>query len=1072
MADLNRIRGRDRRPCYVLRVAGLKVLYGTHQPPSVTSSGVALTRRAAVLAGSLSFGRRFEENTRLVEVDNLKMELACDDQYTADEADAGKVFGRIGFQGADVFTKAVSNIEIAHGTITVESNSGFTAGDIIHVGLESMKVTATSSTDTIHVTRGVLGTFPRLHRVDTFNGSYPYVTKPLSNFRGRRVIVYEGYVNDEGGVSDDLSDYVEVFRGFMATEPEIGTSGRSHVVTLEIAPLTAVLDKPLTSVSKSTRLHPVLHAFDGEKCNEVIFASMSTRGSLYSGYEAAVLDASGGGFQHIHDISSPQILNVSDNTIADFHPRAFSFQIRQILANASATSAEDSARRRAYIQPSVSYPQGVDTSARRIEDIYPNEIIFRVVSGHSTFNSTDVVHVRSEGRAEARTVKMTTTGTTSSPDVVNWHKTLETRVAYSMAPGDLSGVDGFLFDVIVHPSAGTTSVRPNFTLAQDAASEPFAFMLLKNHPLEYYRVIESSEGIDPAEGLPEITSRVSNGVGYTGYSPVVNEINKYMEKGRLVPREAYNLDDANGGEPIRCQVRTDFAEAGGHIVDTEVATAFLYLGEFPPVADMQYTDCERFVVLEAALGIAASTDQDVGIFSGDGDLLAVINLQDETSITVDGFSGFRYRVNRVTKYKEVTTVADYAGAERHEFKPAIVPRESSIGSLILKMLCSINGAGTTSSAYDDFIIGAGMSDGTGSHGDDFGADINVDSFLAIQDPQGSEVYAPIYQDGDTLLEAIEGLLAAVGYTVDIRSDAQGRCQLTAVEVTLPNRSVSSASLTESEIADRPTPQSMAEISIKNVFNFSSNYDSDGDAGVELTVKDQVSIDLFNQSEEIDIPLKGISLDVETPGDAVAALRGIFSRLRVENSYPRRVFRFDAPVGVLQKLTLGDTVLLTHELLRASKGLGVTSEPARVRSIEYDGYQPTGTIELVSYGTTGESWSVTAGITSVVDSYNFVVSEETHSPARHPATGDDIEELSGFSVGQAVHVYDVYDMDTPTSATITGINTSTNTITLDTAITLTADSLSLGVRGFITSKAKAQADAAHLIYGFINTTVTT
>lgn len=102
MADLKQIRSRGRRPCYVLRVAGLSVLYGTHQPPSVTSSGIALTRRAAVIPGSMSFGRRYDENTRVVEVDNLKIDLACDDQYTADEADPGKVFGRIGFRGADV----------------------------------------------------------------------------------------------------------------------------------------------------------------------------------------------------------------------------------------------------------------------------------------------------------------------------------------------------------------------------------------------------------------------------------------------------------------------------------------------------------------------------------------------------------------------------------------------------------------------------------------------------------------------------------------------------------------------------------------------------------------------------------------------------------------------------------------------------------------------------------------------------------------------------------------------------------------------------------------------------------
>lgn len=1061
MADLDKIRSRDRRPCYVLRVAGLSVLYGTHQPPSVTSSGIALTRRAAVIPGSMSFGRRYDENTRVVEVDNLKIDLACGDQYTADAADPGKVFGRIGFQGADTFTRVSQDVEVTDSTITVSDNTGFTSGDVIHVGLESMKVTGTSGGDTISVTRGVLGTFPRLHRVDALNGSYPYVTEPLANFRGRRVVVYEGYVDDQGGVSADLSDYVEVFRGFIASEPEIGVSGRSHVVTLEIAPLTALLDKPLTSVSKSTRLHPVLHAFDGLKCNELVFASMTTEGSLYTSVNAYI-NSNSAVFTNIDDNFCPQILNVSDNSIADYHPRNFSFEVPSVNM-----AGESSSRRRAFIMPQ---PGGIDTSNTIIDDIYPQLIRDGIGGAHSTLNNT-LMPVRSAGRSEAKTVKMTTTGTVTSPEVVNWRETLRTKIAAKLNSGTISGVDGFLFDVTVEPAAGLTTVKPNYTIDSGSGPEPSAFMLMKNHPRDYLEVIESTDGINPAEGLPEITGRIANTTGFTGYSPVKTEISGAMDETRLVPREAYNLDDANGGEPIRCQVSTDFTEAGGHIVDTPVATAWVYLGNVDPT-DGFFSTGENYIVFESAFGIASGDQQDIGILTEDGELLAVLKLEDETSVTVDGFTGVRYFISGVQKYQDVTTVADYAGQPRFTFKPTIVPQESGIGELILKLLCSVNGAGTTSSEYDDFIIGAGMSDGTGSHGDDFGADINVDSFLAIPDPAGSEVYAPIYQDGDTLLDAIDGLLAATGYTVDIRSDDQGRCQLTAVEVSLPNRSVITKSINESQIADSPMPQSVAEISIKNVFNFSANFNSEGDPGVELTIKDQVSIDLFNEAEEVDIELKGINLDLETPGDAVAALRAMFGRLRVENSYPRRVFRFDAPVGVLQRLTLGDTVAITHELLRAQKGLGVTNEPARVRSIEYSGYEAAGTIEAVSYGTVGESWNVTAGITTVVNSTTFVVSEEVHSPARHPATGDDIEELTGFSVGDYVDIYDVYDMDSPTTVKITAISTSTNAVQVNTALTFTTDSLGLGFRGFMTSRVEASAEDEHADYGFIGSTVTT
>ena len=41
----------------------------------------------------------------------------------------------------------------------------------------------------------------------------------------------------------------------------------------------------------------------------------------------------------------------------------------------------------------------------------------------------------------------------------------------------------------------------------------------------------------------------------------------------------------------------------------------------------------------------------------------------------------------------------------------------------------------------------------------------------------AEVFGPIYQEGETLLETVEGLLLAVGYTVDISTDSLGKCKV-------------------------------------------------------------------------------------------------------------------------------------------------------------------------------------------------------------------------------------------------------------------------------------------------------
>ena len=175
MVDLTKLRQKDRRPCYVLRIAGLPVLYGTHMPPALSVEGIAHARRASIIPDSISFSRRHDENARVVEVSNLEIVLASDEQYTADQFDPGKVFGRIGFAGADAFTRVTESIEPASGfSITVEDSSNFKAADLVHIGQESMVVISTPTSTTIELARGRLGTFARFHRVDADNGSFPY----------------------------------------------------------------------------------------------------------------------------------------------------------------------------------------------------------------------------------------------------------------------------------------------------------------------------------------------------------------------------------------------------------------------------------------------------------------------------------------------------------------------------------------------------------------------------------------------------------------------------------------------------------------------------------------------------------------------------------------------------------------------------------------------------------------------------------------------------------------------------------------------------------------------------------
>lgn len=1078
MVDLIKLRQKDRRPCYVLRIAGVPVLYGTHMPPALSTNGITHARRASIIPDDISFSRRHDENARVVEVSNLELVLSSDEQHTSDQYDPGKMFGRIGFQGADSFTKITANVEPADVSLTVQDNSGFAAADTIHVGQETMTVTSIVSTDTIMVSRGILGTFPRFHRVDEASGSFPYVTKPLTYFRGRRVVVYEGRVNDDGSVSDSLDDYAEVFRGFLASEPAVAVSGQSHEVTLEIAPMTAVLDKPLPASTLKTNLHPILHAFDGTIANKIAVHSFHQTGQMFT-CQVAFMEHSALTFRFAtSDGSGADIPNRFDNDLSAFHPRGMHIKLPYSIAN-----------RYLYLGP-----DSIDTtsSQTRITNFYPQEAVSDMTSNFSStsFNlDNKATFLSSRGGVETKIVRISILGTRSSAHVANWRHLLSGRFNSALTTGTHLGLSGFHFDVGLDVSVGEIFISPNFS-ARGVGSKPAAQLVLSNSISKARNAIQDS-GMFPdmfvvlrevigRQAQSDVDTNAPHDSSNVGYRTIFENLPVIAgaTQNEFLPESVLRLDDEDGNARVfHMEAERLIVTDGGTSVQAPLCDAYIHIGNVfnGPGENVPLSSCERFVIFEDSLGVASGTSADV-LISQDDEAVAMLRVSNETSVSSDGFTGFQYQVDQVTKYKDIETIADVPGEKRHTVSPTIRPSDESIGQLLVRLLVSADGDSKTSSTHDTMIFGAGLSDGTG-HADTFGADIDVDSFLAIPNPIAAEVFGPIYKEGDTLLETVEGLLLAVGYTVDISTNSLGKCKLRAVELTLPLESDVSQTFTTAEIAQKPTPSSSAELSIKNVFKFTANYNHEGDADVELTVRDQVSIDLFKEAQDLSVDLKGIKLNTTTPGDAVHDLRPLFSKLRLENSFPRRVFTFDVPTSLLQSLALGDTCTVTHPLLRSTSGLGVTTEPARVRSIEYDGYSPTGSIELVAYGTVGQSWNMAANIISIVagsGSLAVNVSANEHSPTTRPSDGSAIEDSSGFHVSQWVDVFSVYDMDAPIVTTkITSINTATNQIVLASSVSgLTFDSLSFGFMGFLVPRDFSNATSDVRKYGFINRTTAT
>ena len=962
MANLSDFQKPDRRPCYVMRIAGLDVIYGTHLPfnPSEFNGAGQETmhRRAAISPSSISFSRRYDENVRIVQVENLRVSLASQATTTGDTKDPARVFSRTGYRQSDYFARVMLTVSQLGSSVQLDDASNFSVGDIIHINTETLKITQIGDggdPNRLVCTRGMYGTIAMRHQVDADSGSYPYATKPLTYFRGRRVTIYEGIVDENGAVSSNESDYIEVYKGFIATEPEVANDGRLHTVEIEISPLTAIFDKPLPVSKKTANMHPKLHAFDGLHANKLYFCAYIDRGWIVD--QVGLIDtfhvSNSGQYASSYDITGltqtiKNIRTVFDNEIADYHPRSFTMRgppgpvsQARLFSKENPSSSDTSLDGADFYMFPFANATNFD-QANSILDGFP----FRVQNDPAF----DVRVVRMDGGSQP-TLQ-------STPLVRDWHKLIRLRVTQELGATSKIGQNGYWFNVRYEPSLEVFRAFANCSGTDGAV---FKFGLAASN--SGVRLSNFIKGIDPTYRAIEFFKRSSNASAFTGFEAEmidhgfnavvdVTEFERFEVEG--IPSEAINLDSDDSCLNVVLETRGEQNQGTMGEMFAPLATAFYSLGvtdEWQGEPQMA-RGFEKFICLDDN----SLSDSTVTVRKGD-ELIAILKLGvANTTGDIDGESGYYYEVKSVQKFQDVKTIADYPGDERHNFVATISPaNDFEIGDLFLSLLQSTDG-NLIAGSYDTMPFGAGLLGERTPAQSDMGYEIDEGSFLRIQNPLGTLAFAPDFFEGDTLGDLLSGLLNASGYTVDMRTKSSGICVLQAVEIGLPDVSAVKKTFDETIIADSPPPSSISEISIKNVFKFSSNYDLEGEPQLQQTIKDQVSIDLFNEARDLSIELKGIRLPIDSPGDFVAALRPVFSKLRIENSYPRRVYTLEVPTGHLHGLALGDTCKITHSLIQGLGGIGITNEPARIRSISFDGYSATGTIELVSYGVAGAGWN--------------------------------------------------------------------------------------------------------------------
>lgn len=218
-----------------------------------------------------------------------------------------------------------------------------------------------------------------------------------------------------------------------------------------------------------------------------------------------------------------------------------------------------------------------------------------------------------------------------------------------------------------------------------------------------------------------------------------------------------------------------------------------------------------------------------------------------------------------------------------------------------------------------------------------------------------------------------------------------------VQIVRPSAARANDSLVASDFTADATVESMVDDEIVNALTFMW---SDDHPGVEFRDADSIPRH-GGEAQSQEEKLSGLAVSSE-----VVDLRSVFVPISTRRfallSNPRRVFRGTLPLGRAMLLALGDVVELTHaDVIDYDGSRGVTSAACLVTAIAPSLENGTADIELVYYGARvgGFAPSLRVIATPAVD--EITVAANVYTLAREPLTGQTVEDLDFFDVGDTV-----------------------------------------------------------------------
>lgn len=249
----------------LLTIAGCPVRYYSGVAPSplaIPGAGGPLYTDVAALESVGAWTEGVRLTGGVGEYSSMEVSLHTRSSLAGD-TDPAYVLGRMGWQGADAWAQLAVSLDGTATTVELDRSMGLVAGDLIHVGRETIRVGAVGGggLTLTGCTRAVGRTVQVPHLVSSNGG--PFVTRPLTYYRGRDAWLSVADYSAPGA-------YREVLAGRITDSPTVDGS----TVRLALTPWPALLAGKLGAPSPEVGLVQNWHAFQAGRGCIVEFAEV------------------------------------------------------------------------------------------------------------------------------------------------------------------------------------------------------------------------------------------------------------------------------------------------------------------------------------------------------------------------------------------------------------------------------------------------------------------------------------------------------------------------------------------------------------------------------------------------------------------------------------------------------------------------------------------------------------------------------------------------------------------------------------------------------------------------------